>query len=89
MQPTEAQVQKSLEALEREGGLPLRGDCVPRRERDPNDLPPGLVEFLENAPPLRLDRMADAKRRLVAGALPSEEEIAGKIVGRWICDRLR
>jgi hypothetical protein len=83
MQVTEIQVQRSLQALEATGvdaGVALH---------DLSELPDGLLDLLREAPPIRLDRMADAKMRLAAGDHPTDDDLARRLVGRLVCDRLR
>jgi hypothetical protein len=87
MQPTELQVQRSLQAL--------RQDCeqVPEAGLDRGDpcegLPDGLVEQLRGASAVRDDRLALARERLERGDQPSAEDLAQRMVGRLVCDRLR
>lgn len=83
MQPTDHQVEQSLEALRRADprGVVTAGI--------PFDLPEGLLELLRASPPIRLDRMADAKMRLVGGRQPTDDDLARRLVGRLVCDRLR
>ena len=94
MQPTEQQVERSLAAL-------LRGaETAPAEPRIDEGLlgaapmvavevPVGLAEALDGAPDVRADRLAAARRRLAQGEAPSDEELAGRMVGRIVCDRLR
>ena len=84
MQPTDIQVQRSLAALE-DGSHDSGNDDVP----SPRDVPSGLVEELGAAPPLRPDRMLDARLRLEAGEEPTPDDLADRVVGRLVCDRLR
>jgi hypothetical protein len=99
MQPTEIQVQRCLHALEtppdvapgdfppyeslREVGL----DTVPDSVGD--DMPEGLVELLSGSSGVRLQRMADARMRLAAGEQPTDDDLAARLVGRLVCDRIR
>ena len=84
MQPTEQQVQRSLAALRATGGEPAtRGAAIYV------DVPDGVLDLLLASPPLRLDRMAEAMRRLVGGQQPSDDDLARRLVGRLVCDRLR
>jgi hypothetical protein len=92
MQVTEAQVQRSLQALTM-APEPTRSD---RSDVDPSAtdgtsaaVPDGLVERLVGAPALRDDRLASARRRLARGDQPSADDLAGRMVGRLVCDRLR
>ena len=87
MQPTELQVQRSLQAL-RQAGEPdttrpadTTGAC--------DDLPAGLVEKLRDSSTVRDDRLAEARERLERGDQPSAEDLAQRMVGRLVCDRLR
>lgn len=89
MQPTDVQVKQSLAALE---AAPLTaGDRVPRTTIEVvlADLPDGLLEGLDATPAVRPDRLEEAKDRLAGGAQPSSGELADRIVGRLVCDRLR
>jgi hypothetical protein len=95
MQVTELQVQRSLQALsqpdatqaEPETGL---AEGSPRGAgRQPGDCPEGLVEALSGSPAIRDDRLAEARRRLETGEQPSAEDLAQRLVGRLVCDRLR
>jgi hypothetical protein len=87
MQPSDAQVERSITALER-AATPGRTAVVDRSER-PEDLPAGLVDRLSSGPVVRLDRVAAARAWLAQGATPTPEDVAGKLVGRLVCDRLR
>jgi hypothetical protein len=83
MQPTDHQVEQSLAALRRAGTDAATAAGVRL------DLPEGLLELLRSSPPIRLDRMADAKMRLVGGRQPTDDDLARRLVGRLVCDRLR
>lgn len=84
MQPTEQQVQRSLAALRAAGTeRTARGSTIYV------DVPDGLLDLLLSSPPLRLDRMAEAMRRLAGGQQPSDDDLARRLVGRLVCDRLR
>ncbi len=93
MQPTDVQVQRTLAALEVEpaivAGGPVRG--IPRDTLDVmlRDLPAGLLEGLGRTPAVRQERLDEARDRLEHGATPSSDELADRIVGRMVCDRLR
>jgi hypothetical protein len=84
MQVTEIQVQRSLEALQA-----VRAKGGEHGSPESDEVPEGLLDLLEAAPPIRLDRMADAKMRLAAGCQPSDDDLAARLVGRLVCDRLR
>jgi hypothetical protein len=87
MQLTEDQVERTLAAL-RDGRCSGGRAC----ERDPIVLPcipPEVVERLARMPAVRLAAVARARRRLASGESPSDAELAGSVVGRLVCDRLR
>jgi hypothetical protein len=93
VQPTDVQVQQSLLALERSdvaddavatGDRPGHGSVVPV-----DGVPVGLVDVLLSGSDVRFDRVADARRRLRSGAAPTDEDLASRVVGRLVCDRLR
>ena len=84
MQVTEAQVQRSIEALTADAGPPpVRADA------QAGDVPAGLVERLTESSPIRDDRLAEVRRRMARGDQPSAEALAQRMVGRLVCDRLR
>lgn len=94
MQPTNVQVERTLAALEVDtdasGVRPLRNVMT----RDTleillEDLPDGLMASLHSPTAVREDRLAEAKNRMVHGDSPSSDELANRIVGRMVCDRLR
>jgi hypothetical protein len=96
MQPTELQVQRSLQALtegspDGPAAIPGAGEpVVDAPETDWLDgLPPGLVDRLRDLSEVRHDRLASARRRLATGDQPSAEALAQRMVGRLVCDRLR
>jgi hypothetical protein len=78
-------VEQSLRALE-------RGDAI---EPIDTDAPAhgasveGLVQLLSNGSAVRLERMVDARMRLAAGMQPTDDDLASRMVGRLVCDRLR
>lgn len=87
MQPTEQQVQRSLDALraartDLDGGLHEVGVTL-------DDVPLEVFARLRQTPPLRLDVLERARRRLASGATPSAEALAARMVDRLVCDRLR
>lgn len=89
MQPTDVQVQASLEALATGGAGERSAVAALGGVRDLTSLPAGLLDALSAAPLLREERLVAARRRLDAGAIPSGEDLAGRMVGRIVCDRLR
>lgn len=83
MQPTEIQVQRCLQSLLAGGGAAgatLADDVV---------VPDGLVEFLAETPGVRLERMADARMHLASDSQPTADDLADRLVGRLVCDRIR
>jgi hypothetical protein len=89
VQPTEIQVQRSLRALEVEVGLDGDGGTATLVGTGSTDVPTGLVDLLVDVPAVRLERVADARMRLVSGQQPTAADLAGRMVGRLVCDRLR
>ena len=93
MQPTDVQVQRTLAALE----VDPADQHLASAERIPRDtldimlreLPDGLLAALEITAPVRSERLERARTRLAHGDAPSDDELAGRIVGRLVCDRLR
>ena len=90
MQPTNVQVQRTLAAL-RVGAPGSGGGGIPRDTLEIvlQELPDGLLAELEDAPVVRPDRCAEARDRIVHGEELSDDELADRIVGRLVCDRLR
>jgi hypothetical protein len=89
MQPTDTQVQRSLAAL-REPGAPHDSDLlVADDELTVEQLPSGLVERIKSTPSVRADRLAEARERLETGEVPTADDLANRMVGRLVCDRLR
>ncbi|HVN50313.1 MAG TPA: hypothetical protein VMT43_02715 [Acidimicrobiales bacterium] len=84
MQVTDLQVQHSLRALAERSPTP----SAPARSVA-GEVPEGLVERLAEAPAVRDDRLAEARERLETGDQPSADDLAGRMVGRLVCDRLR
>jgi hypothetical protein len=88
VQPTEIQVQQCLRVLEAE---------TPELPRWPDGehidaggvVPDGLVELLRDVPALRLQAVADARMRLAGGVQPTADDLADRLVGRMVCDRIR
>ncbi len=85
MQVTELQVQRSLQALTDHAS----DDADPLAEPGSGGVPEGLVERLAEAPAVRDDRLAEARERLETGDRPTADDLAGRMVGRLVCDRLR
>jgi predicted amidophosphoribosyltransferase len=84
MQVTELQVQRSLQALSESPAAPTTTSKAAADE-----VPAGLVEQLAGAPSVRDDRLAEARERLETGEQPTADDLAGRMVGRLVCDRLR
>ena len=94
MQPTNMQVERTLAALEvatDETGVRPRRGSIPRDTLEIllQDLPAGLMAALESPPEVREDRLQKARERMSLGEAPSSDELANRIVGRMVCDRLR
>lgn len=85
MQPTEIQVERSLQALQSETEV----GAAHGHGSGEGDLPVGLVELLAEAPAVRLDRVVDARMRMESEEQPSADDLARRVVGRIVCDRLR
>src|SRR5688500_13111442 len=90
MQPTDVQVARTLAALQHPSPERERPSSRSRDTRDDllDDLPEGLLQDLEDAPSVRPDRLEEARDRLETGLAPSSDELANRIVGRLVCDRL-
>lgn len=84
MQPTEVQVQRSLAAL-RAGDVSSEAAAGTALA----EVPAAVHEVLASAPDVRSERLEAARRRLDGGLAPTDEELAGRMVGRIVCDRLR
>ena len=84
MQVTKTQVARSIEALKRQNGKVATGSRC-----EPEAMPDELVEVLAALPTIRRERTDDVRTRLADGTLPSADELAEKLIGRLICDRLR
>ena len=89
MQPTDVQVERTLAALRVEPAHPTTG--IPRDTLDLllQDLPDGLLEDLEAPSEVRPERVAAVRDRLEHGDELTSDELASRIVGRLVCDRLR
>jgi hypothetical protein len=87
MQPTETQVERTLAAL----AQPDARNCGPELATTAtlDDVPVGLIDSLAATEAVRDDRVAEAQARLSDGAAPTDDELAGRMVGRLVCDRLR
>lgn len=94
MQPTEIQVRRSLAALREAACFPdapddRRSRAAGTRVVDAPEVPAEVFERLRGEPAVRPDRLAEARRRLAVGDVPSDEALAERMVGRLVCDRLR
>ncbi len=88
MQPTQVQVERSLEAL-RGGYTEAPAPVAADPERRIEDVPAAVFEVLAESPPVRVDRLEQARQRLEAGEQPTADDLARRMVGRLVCDRLR
>ena len=87
MQPTKNQVEQSLAALETDEPRSHESHEVVAHAID--SLPAGLLEQLERTIDVRPDRLDQARARLEHGIDLPADELADRIVGRLVCDRLR
>ena len=89
MQPTDVQVERTLAALRVEPAH--RSTGIPRDTLDLllQELPDGLLQELETPPAVRPERVQEVRDRLDHGDELSSDELANRIVGRLVCDRLR
>lgn len=88
VQPTEIQVQQCLRVLEGDSQEFSRW-TVEGRVGEDGVVPDGLLELLRDAPAMRLQAVADARMRLAGGVHPTADDLADRMVGRLVCDRLR
>jgi hypothetical protein len=86
MQVTNFQVERSIAALRAavDAAAAIQVD-----DRTPVVVSDELLGLLAELPTLREDRTRAGRSRLADGTLPSADELAEKLVGRLICDRLR
>ena len=96
MQPTNTQVERSLAALRLGAPAPpmaSAGALVAERHdagaAGAADVPDGLLERLERASGVRPERLEEARERMASGDEPSADDLADRMVGRLVCDRLR
>ena len=52
-------------------------------------LPSGLLAHLDETPAVRADHVQEAREHLEHGDVCSADELADRIIGRLVCDRLR
>jgi hypothetical protein len=86
MQPSALQVERCLRIL--------RAATGPERDNGGSvvivdDVPSEALRRLAGTPLLRRERLELARQRLFAADRPSAEDIADRLVGRLVCDRLR
>ena len=96
MQPTRIQVEQSLAALAEGTGHPDHASGVRSAATDPaqvavaiDSLPAGLLAQLEQTIDIRPDRLDRAREHLAHLDELTATELADRIVGRLVCDRLR
>lgn len=92
MQPTNLQVKRSLEALELGATPVLVADPIladPGGSDDDTDLCSVVAAGLGSDPVIRADRLEEARQRLADGFHPTADDLADRMVGRLVCDRLR
>jgi hypothetical protein len=93
MQPTDVQVERTLAALQDAPTAERTERRVTVIDRDAlgsvlDELPAGLLDGLEAGPSVRPDRIEEARGRFETGVAPTDDELANRIVGRLVCDRL-
>jgi hypothetical protein len=88
VQPTHIQVEKCLHALQ-VGEHDAPGTPAPVGLAGTAVVPAGLVDALAGAPAIRDERLADVRQRMIGGANPSADDLAERMVGRLVCDRIR
>jgi len=89
MQPTPVQVERSLQAIRSANpasAAPVLSEPV---TPPPGGVPPEVVALLAGLPALRSERLDEVRERLASGDLPSDADLAERMVGRLVCDRLR
>jgi hypothetical protein len=86
MQPTSEQVERSLADLRHP---PHEPEVVVADDDDAASVPEVVAAVLSAVPAIRSDAVDRARRRLEAGEQPTDDELAEKVVGRLVCDRLR
>jgi hypothetical protein len=100
MQPSKNQVEQSLAALSTTRDATAARVEEPSRSDEPVDprlsvdhaigaLPEGLLEQIERTIDVRPDRLDKARARLEHVDELSADELADRIIGRLVCDRLR
>ena len=93
MQPTNLQVTRSLEALASAGSddesMAFGGTTTLLVSPDDLHIRDEVVAELGDDPVIRPDRLEEARQRLAAGDQPSADDLADRMVGRFVCDRLR
>lgn len=86
MQPTEQQIQCSLEALRTPGARAFDPSAADIRIEM---VPHAVTLRLREEPVLRTEHLERARQRLARGDTPSAEDLAERMIGRLLCDRLR
>jgi hypothetical protein len=95
MQPTRNQVEQSLAALATragdagEAGAPAAIPDAAQVAVVLGSLPEGLLAELEQTIDIRADRLDRAREHLAHLDELTADELADRIVGRLVCDRLR
>lgn len=91
MRVSATQVERSIAALRRTDPGAAR---TPKAARSvtaelPDGLRARLTSTLAAAPAVRIDLVEAARARLAHGEHPTADDVAGTVVGRLVCDRLR
>lgn len=90
MRPTQAQVTRSLAALNGAGQRTLDGRFGQESGvANGEDVSAEVIRALRETPEIRSDLLEEARGRLRAGERPSADALADSMLGRFICDRLR
>ena len=82
MQVTQDQVRRSIVALR--ARVPSMPVATPR-----GVVPSDALDRVSSLPDIRQERVSEALARLAAGCGPTDEELADRVIGRMVCDRLR
>jgi hypothetical protein len=91
MRLTEQQVRRTLRALRTQelGEFDVSDRDELRVECANDSVLADVVLRLASAPLLRPDHLARARERLATGAVLPADELANRMIGRLVCDRLR
>lgn len=88
MRVSDDQVERSLAAL-READVAAAGVPGGAVGEAPRGLPNDLLDALLAVPRVRAEAVARVRSKLSSGPAPTADDVARKLVGRLVCDRLR